>query len=95
MRVIKSLLASVAINTGFLASSLVQIFNMLALPMAYCYTDNQSLADTLKTERVTSDRRSRVDVVRYICWIDGKSHVADALTKRGAFTGMLMEVPQS
>lgn len=38
------------------------------------------------------DKRSRVDVVRYICWIDGKRHVADALTKRGAFTGMLMEV---
>lgn len=34
------------------------------LPIVYCYTDNQSLVDTLETTRMTSDRRLRVDVVR-------------------------------
>ena len=93
-------------DAGFLVSSLVrEIFNLPSLPPVQCYTDNRSLTDTLVTTRVISDRRLRVDVARLremvaekeICvtWVDGKSQVADALTKRGASSVSLIEVLNS
>lgn len=64
VRVTKSLLAFVvlsleeATNASFLMSSFIQeIFNMSALPIIYCYSNNRSLADTRKTTRVISNRR--------------------------------------
>ena len=93
-------------DAGFLVSSLVrEIFNLPSLPPVQCYTDNRSLTDTLVTTRVISDRRLRVDVARLremvaekeICvnWVNGKSQVADALTKRGASSVSLIEVLNS
>lgn len=109
IRVTKSPLASETLSlgegadAGFLVSSLVQeIFKMTCLPLVNCYTDNNSLTDTLETTKVISDRRLRVDVARLremvsekeiaVFWIDGKHQLADALTKRGASTTDLVEV---
>ena len=66
-----------------------------------CKTDSKSLFDTLKTTKVNSDKRLRVDISRLkemvieeevsIEWIEGKKQLADALTKRGASTELLVE----
>lgn len=64
VRVTKSLFAFVVLpleestNSGFLMPSFIQeIFNMSALPVVCCYSNNRSLADTLKTTSVISNRR--------------------------------------
>ena len=67
-----------------------------------CKTDSKSLFDTLKTTKVNADKRLRVDISRLkemvieeevvVEWIEGKKQLADALTKRGASTDMMVEV---
>ena len=66
-----------------------------------CKTNNKSLFNSLKTTKVNSDKRLRVDISRLkemvveeevvIDWIEGKRQLADALTKCGASTDILVE----
>ena len=102
----ETLALSEGADAGFYVSSLVQeIFNLPSFPSVKCFTDNRSLTDTLVTTRVITDRRLRVDVARLremvaekeidVAWVNGRSQVADALTKRGASSASLVEVLNS
>merc|ERR1712105_80772 len=109
MGVTKSPLASEALalreaaNAGFFVSTLVQeIFGLPVLPEVNCFTDSESLTNTLETSTIVKDRRLRVDLARLremvseseikVFWVDGKLQLADCLTKRGASTLTLLEV---
>ena len=111
-RVTKSPLASEtlalgeAADAGFLIACMVQeIFGLSSLPVVECVTDNASLIETLKTSKLTTDTRLRVDIARlrqmisegeiYASWVDGRNQLADAFTKRGASTAKLLDVLRS
>ena len=106
-RITKSPLASEAsaicegADAAFLvASTMKEVFPMKEVNVV-CKTDSKSLFDNLKTTKVNSDKRLRVDVSRLkemiveeevkVQWIEGKKQLADALTKRGASTELLVE----
>ena len=107
-RVTKSPLASetLAVNEGadegfFVSSMLQEIFRLPRRPQVHCVTDNASLYQNLETSNPVTDKRLRVDVARLremireevvLKWVPGKLQVADALTKRGASSVVLMEV---
>ena len=65
-----------------------------------CNTDSESLVETVKTTRVHNDKRLVVDIGRIkeiiehkeisLKWIPGKEQLADAMTKRGASTDLLI-----
>ena len=87
------------------ASQLTELFGLLKMPEICCYVDNVSLKETLNTSTIVSDKRLRVDIARLremvhreeirVCWIEGKSQIADALTKRGSSNEKLMQVLKS
>ena len=65
-----------------------------------CNTNSESLVETVKTTRVHNDKRLVVDIGRIkemiehkeisLKWIPGKEQLADAMTKRGASTDLLI-----
>ena len=65
-------------------------------------TDSQSLIDNLESKRVVKDPRLRVDIARlremidigeiYLQWVPKREQIADALTKEGASSDLLMRV---
>ena len=79
-----------------------EIFKLKCLPPVTCYCDNKSLINNLSSSKIVSDRRLRIDIARIkemiekkeinVVWIDGKNQIADALTKRGASTQLLLDV---
>ena len=68
----------------------------------HCFTDNDSLVNTLKTANLVSDRSLRVEMSRLrqmvsreqisVSWVSGALQLADSLTKRGASTLKLLQV---
>ena len=111
-RVAKSPLASEtlalgeAADAGFMIACMVQeIFRLPSIPVVECFTDNASLIETLKTSKLTSDTRLRVDISRlrqminkgeiHATWVEGRYQLADALTKRGASTVKLLDALDS
>ena len=88
-----------------LASTLKEIFLMKKLPPVYCYTDCQSLYNTIKTSNVTKDIRLRVDIALIrqmvenreilVNWIEGCDQIADCMTKKGASPNKLLDVLES
>lgn len=102
----ETLALSEAADAGFLISAMIQeIFQIPFLPEVECYTDNNSLNDTLKTTNVITDRRLRVDIARIremvkqreikVKWINGRQQIADCLTKYGASTVKMLETLES
>ena len=111
-RVTKSPLASEASAVGeaadagyFVASMLCDILKDSDLRTVHCFTDNKSLVETVKSMKMHSDRKLRVDLSRLremlggneitLSWVDGKSQLANSLTKKGASTDLLFETLRS
>lgn len=102
----ETLALSEAADSGFLVSAMIQeIFKLPVLPGVECFTDNNSLRETLKTTNVITDRRLRVDIARIremvkqeeikVNWIKGSDQIADCLTKNGASTVKMLETLES
>ena len=83
-----------------IASTLEELYPKRGVNVT-CKTDSKSLLDNLKTTKVNTDKRLRVDISRLkemivekeikVEWIPAKKQLADALTKRGASTELLVE----
>ena len=105
-RVTKSPIASEAAalcdgaDAAYLVSATLKEIFRNHIVRVKCKTDNKSLMDTLKTMKVHSDKRLRVDVSRLremvaedeirVEWIPRQLQIADALTKRGASADLLV-----
>jgi transposase InsO family protein len=86
--------------TYLIAATLKEVYPKRGVSVV-CKTDSMSLCENVKTTKVNSDKRLRVDISRLkemiteeeikIQWIEGKKQLADALTKRGASTELLVE----
>ena len=92
-----------AADNGHLISSMVkEIFCLQSGPDIDLMTDSLSLKEHLKSKKVISDPRLRVDIARLremteigeinIKWVPGTLQLADPLTKRGASTELLRQV---
>ena len=107
-RVTKSPLASEASAAGeaadagyFVACILSDIIKYRELRTVYCFTDNKSLVETVKSTKMHSNRKLRVDLSRLremlckkeitLSWVEGKFQLANCLTKKGASTDLLLE----
>ena len=84
-----------AVETGFLLTSILkELRNSQSSIDIECFTDNQSLFDTVHSTNSIIDKRLRVDmdILRemvhkkevLIKWVETKDQLADALTKKGA-----------
>ena len=95
-------LAEAADAGYFLAQITQEIFNLKKKLKIVCNTDSKSLVDHLSNSKVIQDVRLRVDIARLremvklqeisINWVHGSFQLADALTKYGASTSVLVEV---
>ena len=66
------------------------------------YTDSKSLYDCVRTTNLLTDKRLRVDVAAIremvesgeviVCWVEGRKHLADILTKSGLSKQNLLEI---
>ena len=92
-----------AADAGLLVAEMVKEINMLkVLPKVEVITDSKSLKDGLQTTNTVEDMSLRVNIARLremtavgeisVTWVEGKSQLADALTKRGASTDTLLRV---
>ena len=79
----ETLALSEAADSGFLIASMIQeMFSLSSFPKVECYTDNASLTETLRTSKIVSDKRLRVDIARLremvaegeiiVKWVEGK-----------------------
>merc|ERR1712121_542304 len=95
-----------AADSGFLIASMIQeMLSLSSFPKVECYTDNASLTETLRTSKILSDKRLRVDIARLkemvaedeiiVKWVEGKKQLSDALAKCGASTLRLLTVLSS
>ena len=99
-RVVKSTLAAEtlaaveAVETGFLLTSILkELRNSQSSIDIECFTDNQSLFDTVHSINSIIDKRLRVDMTILremihkkevlIKWVETKDQLADALTEKG------------
>ena len=91
-----------AADAGFLVASMVQeIYALSYAPPVLCFTDNASLCEVLKTSKIISDRRLRVDIARLremvklgevvIQWVPGSHQLADSFTKPGVSTKKMLD----
>ena len=111
-RVVKSTLAAEtldaveAVETGFLLTSILkELHNSQSSIDIECFTDNQSLFDTVHSTNSITDKRLHVDMAILqemvhkkevlIKWVETKDQLADALTKKGASSTRLMEALRS
>ena len=111
-RVVKSTLAAEtlaaveAVETGFLLTLILkEQHNSQSSIDIECFTDNQSLFDTIHSTNSIIDKRLRVDMAILremvhkkevlIKWVETKDQLADALTKKGASSTRLMEALRS
>jgi hypothetical protein len=86
--------------TYLIAATMKEVYPQTDVKVV-CKTDSKSLFDNLKTTKVNADKRLRVDMSRLkemaieeevkFQWIEGRIQLADALTKRGASTDLLVE----
>ena len=102
----ETLAAVKAVETGFLlASILKELHNSQSSIDIECFTDNQSLFDTIYSTNSVIDKRLCVGmaILRemvhkkevFIKWVETKDQLADALTKKGASSTRLMEALRS
>ena len=85
----------------FIASMLCDTLKSSDFKTVHCFTDNKSLVDTVKSMKMPSDRKLRFDLSRLqemlsrneitLSWVEGKSQLANSLTKKGASTDLLLE----
>ena len=84
-----------AVETRFLITSVLkELHNSQSSIDIECFTDNQSLFDTVHSTNSIINKRLRVDMAILremvhkkevlIKWIETKDQLADALTKKGA-----------
>ena len=95
-------LAEAADAGYFLAQITQEILNLKKKLKIVCTTDSKSLVDHLSNSKVIQDVPLRVDIARLremvklqeisINWVHGSFQLADALTKYGASTSVLVEV---
>ena len=88
----------------FIASMLCDTLKDNKLRTVHCFTDNRSLVDTVKSMKMHNDHKLRVDLSRLremlnrneitLSWVEGKSQLANCLTKKGASTHLLLETLQ-
>ena len=96
-----------AIDAGIFLSTLYteltsgRTDNTLVLPLV-CVTDCKSLFDAVKSTKVVSEKRLRLEVsnikelidqckVKELLWSESSKQLADCLTKRGAASHMLLQ----
>ena len=110
-RVVKSSLAAetLALQEGveealYLRKLLTEMCPNMVLPID-AYVDNKSLVDALRSTKLVSDRRLRIDIgvlrqtleqdIRSVEWISGAHQLANCMTKKGACGASLLAVFQS
>ena len=68
------------------------------------YVDNRSVVDAIRSTKLVSDRRLRIDIaalkqtlecIRKVIWVPGSEQLANCLTKKGASSLDLMEIFRS
>ena len=102
----ETLAAVEAVETGFLLTSILkELHNAQSSIDIECFTDNQSLFDTVHLTNSITDKHLRVDMA-ILCemvhkkevlikWVETKDQLADALTKKEASSARLMEALRS
>ena len=102
----EALALSEAADAGVLLASIWQhVFGLSVLPKVLCYTDSESLKETLYSSNVVSDRRLRVDIACLremveedeiqVEWIEKRKQLADCMTKKVASSVEILEVPST
>ena len=109
-RVVNSTLAAetlalqVGINEAiYLRHMLCEMMPEQDLPIDV-YVDNRDIVDAIRSTKLVSDRRLRIDIaalkqtlelVRKVIWVPGPEQLANCLTKKGASSQDLMEIFRS
>ena len=111
-RVVKSTLAAETLalldcaEEGYhLAGLISELFNIPRLKV-YCYVDNKSLVDALKSSKMVEGKRLRVEVavlqemiakreISDVIWVPTASQLANCLTKGGVSAKSLLEAISS
>ena len=107
-RVVKSTLAAETMallecaETAFFIAKIISDLVCIPPPKVFCYVDNLSIVNSLKSSKLVDDKRLRIDIAALqdmissgelhgVEWVSTNAQLADPLTKKGASTERLRE----